>query len=148
MNTKAQFSVEYLFVVGLALSVVLITAVVFFLQAGETTDEEQNTKVEIIANDLLSLAKSVYYADSYSKKTARYTIPTSVQIIRVTEDPDNALIFDVVTATGTTELTYYSDVPIQGIFPDTAEETQQITHFIVLNQETYVLFCTEEFGCE
>lgn len=145
---KAQFSVEYMFVIGLAMVIALGTGVVFFLQAAETTDEEQSTKIEVMANDLLSLAQNVYYADSYSKKTARYTMPSNVQTMRVTEEPDNALIFDVATATGTSQLTYYSNVPIKGIFPSTPEETLQMVHFIVLNKETYVLICTEEFGCE
>ena len=142
---KAQFSVEYLFVIAFAMSVVLITAYVFFMQSRETNEEQQFATVEIIARDVLSNAKNVYYAGPLSKKTLRYTMPEIVENISVSGD--NALIFTVTKEGATSELTYYSDVPIKGYFPSSQSYTQQITHILVYNNETYSMICSEEFGC-
>lgn len=144
--SKAQFSLEYLFVIAFAMSAVLITTYVFFIQTQETSEEQQLATVEIIARDLLSNAKNVYYSGDLSKKTLRYTMPAIVNNITVFEEEDS-LVFSVTSEGATYDLTYYADVPIQGNFSETKVYTDQIAHFIVYNKESYVLLCTEEFGC-
>ena len=142
---KAQMSVEYLFIVALAMGIVLITAYVFFMQTSEVSEEQQLTTVEVIGNDLLSVSKRVYYSGEVSKKTVSYTMPSIVNNIFVA---DNALVFNVTSSSSTYELVYYSDVPIEGIFPETKTYTEQIAHFLIYNRDDYVLLCTEEFGCD
>jgi uncharacterized protein (UPF0333 family) len=145
-NKKAQFSLEYMFIVAFAMGAVLITATVFFMQSRESGEEQQLANIEIIANDVLSTAKSVYYAGGISKKTVRHTMPTIVNNISVSDD--NALVFSITSEGITSELVYYSDVPIEGVFPHDKGYTEQITHILVYNRDTYVLLCTEEFGCD
>jgi hypothetical protein len=142
---KAQMSVEYLFVVALAMGMVLVTAYVFFAQSNQVSEEQQLTTVEIMGNDLLSVAKNVYYSGLLSKKTVQYTMPSVVNNLYV---EDNALVFNVTADGSTYDLVYYSDVPIQGIFPETKIYTEQIAHILVYNREDYVLLCTEELGCD
>ncbi|MEK6867831.1 MAG: hypothetical protein AABX98_03335 [Nanoarchaeota archaeon] len=144
-NKKAQFSLEYMFIVAFAMSAVLITATVFFMQSRESGEQQQLTNIEIIANDILSTAKSVYYAGGISKKTVRYTMPTIVNNISVSDD--NALVFSITSEGITSDLVYYSDVPIEGVFPHDKGYTEQITHILIYNRDDYVLICTEEFGC-
>lgn len=142
---KSQMSVEYLFVIALAMGMVLVTAYVFFVQTSEVSEQQQIATIEIMGNDILSVAKSVYYSGGISKKTVQYTMPSIVDNIYVA---DNALVFNVTTSGSTYELVYYSDVPITGIFPETKYYTEQIAHILVINNEDSVLLCTEEFGCE
>ena len=143
--SKAQFSVEYLFVIAFAMGVVLITAYAFFIQSRESTTDQQLATIDFIAHDMLSNAKNVYYAGALSKKTLRYTMPQILTNISVTAD--NAIVFTVTKEGVTSELLYFSDVPIEGYFPHDAGYTQQITHILVYNNDTYVMLCTEEFGC-
>ena len=145
-NKKAQFSLEYMFIVAFAMAAVLITATVFFMQSRESGEQQQLANVEIIANDVLSTAKSVYYAGGISKKTVRHTMPTIVNNLSVTDD--NALVFSITSEGITSDLVYYSDVPIEGVFPHEKGYTEQITHILIYNRDDYVLICTEEFGCE
>ncbi len=143
--SKAQFSLEYLFVIGFAMAIVLITAYAFFIQSRESTEDQQLATIDFIAHDMLSNAKNVYYAGALSKKTLRYTMPQILNNISVTGD--NAIVFSVTKEGVTSELPYYSDVPIEGYFPHDPGYTQQITHILVYNNDTYVMLCTEEFGC-
>ena len=145
MTKKSQMSVEYLFVIAFAMGIVLVTAYAFFVQTRETSTDQQLGTIEVIARDVLSNAKNVYYAGPLSKKTVRYTMPTIVNNVSVSGD--NALVFSVTTEGASYELTYYSDVPIAGNFPASQGYTQQITHILVMNNGTTVLLCTEEFGC-
>lgn len=146
-NKKAQFSLEYMFVIAFAMAAVLITVYAFFIQSQETSGEQQLASIDIIARDLLSNAKNVYYSGDLSKKTLRYTMPAIVNNITVYEEEDS-LVFSVTSQGATYDLAYYSDIPIEGYLPESKEYTQQIAHFIVYNRDDYVLICTEEFGCE
>ncbi len=142
---KAQLSVEYLFVIALAMSMVLITAYVFFVQTSESSEQQQLATVEIMGRDIISVAKSVYYSGGISKKTVQYTMPSIVNNIYVA---DNALVFNVTSQGSTYDLVYFSDVPLEGNFPETQYYTQQIAHILVMHQEDSVLLCSEEFGCD
>jgi hypothetical protein len=142
---KAQMSIEYLFVIALAMGMVLVTAYVYFVQSSEISEQQQITNVEVMAQDILSVAKNVYHAGGISKKTANYKMPPIVNNVYVVE---NALVFNVTTDGSTYELVYYSDVPIIGDFPETKYYTEQIAHILIINNEDYVLLCTEEFGCD
>lgn len=144
---KAQFSLEYMFVIAFAMTAVLITVYVFFIQSQQTSEEQQLADIDIIARDMLSNAKNVYYSGDLSKKTLRYTMPAIVNNITIYEDEDS-LVFSVTSEGVTYDLSYYSDVPIEGYLPTSKEYTQQISHFLVYNREDYVLICTEEFGCD
>ncbi len=144
-NKKAQFSLEYMFVIAFAMTAVLITVYVFFIQSQETSEEQQLATVDIIARDLLSNAKNVYYSGDLSKKTLRYTMPAIVNNIIVYEEEDS-LVFNVTSQGATYDLTYYSDVPIEGYFPESKQYTEQIAHFIVYNRDDHVSICTEEFA--
>ena len=144
-NKKAQFSLEYMFVIAFAMTAVLITVYVFFIQSQETSEEQQLATVEIIARDLLSNTKNVYYSGDLSKKTLRYTMPAIVNNIIVYEEEDS-LVFNVTSQGATYDLTYYSDVPIEGYLPESKQYTEQIAHFIVYNRDDHVSICTEEFA--
>jgi len=145
ISMRAQMSVEYLFVVALAMGMILVTAYVFFMQTSDVSEEQQLSTIEIMGNDLLSVARNVYYSGDLSKKTVQYTMPSIVNNIYVA---DNALVFNVTTSGATYDIVYYSDVPLQGDFPETAVETQQIVHILVIKNQSSVLLCTEEFGCD
>ncbi|MBI5073363.1 hypothetical protein HZA99_06105 [Candidatus Woesearchaeota archaeon] len=142
---KAQFSLEYLFVIGFAMTIVLITAYAFFIQSKESTEDQQLATIDFIAHDMLSNVENVYYAVALSKKTLRYTMPQMLNNISVTGD--DAIVFSITKQGVTSELSYYSDVPIEGYFPHDPGYTQQITNILVYNNDTYVMLCTEEFGC-
>lgn len=146
IKTKSQMALEYLFIIAFAMALVLVTATVFFLQSKESTEEQQQATIDIMANDILSTASRVYYSGDLSKKTVRYTIPAMVNNMYVTGD--NALVFNVTTEGASYELTYYADVPIEGVFPTSKGYTEQIAHILVYNKGDYILLCTEEFGCE
>lgn len=146
VRTRAQMSVEYLFVIAFAMALVMITAVVFFMQSKETSEEQQLALTEILANDILSTATRVYYSGDLSQKTVRTTMPAIINNIYVSGD--NALVFNVTTEGASYDLTYYADVPVHGVFPSSKYYTEQIVHILVYNYGDYILLCTEEFGCE
>ncbi|PIN78928.1 hypothetical protein COV16_05355 [Candidatus Woesearchaeota archaeon CG10_big_fil_rev_8_21_14_0_10_34_8] len=141
---RAQYAFEYLMVIAFGMGLLLIIGFIYFTQVREVTQDQQTTLVEIMANDILSVSTNVYHAGSISKKTIRYTMPEIVNSIRVEDD---ALVFNVTVDASTYDLVYYSNVPIEGYFPETKVYTEQIAHILVYNCEDNVLICTEEFGC-
>lgn len=146
MNSKAQYAFEYLMVLAFAMGLLLTVAMVYFIQTREVSEEKQEALIDIMANEIIATASNVYYSGSISKKTLRYSMPAMVNNIFVTGD--NALVFNVTTEGASYEKVYYASVPIQGIFPETKQYTEQIAHILVYNKDNYVLLCTEEFGCK
>lgn len=150
--TKGQSALEYLLVVGFAVAMVSIGLTAYLMKASEKAREGDMQKVETMAREILATAKEVYYAGGYSRKTLRYTMPNSLQMISVN---GLELVFTVSTSGGDSELLYLSDVPLEGFFPIDAASTQQIVHIIVettppaavATMPGAVRICTEEFGC-
>jgi hypothetical protein len=142
---RAQFSVEYLFVMAFGMTTLLIIAGVYFAQTRNVSEDRQQTLVEIMGRDVVTTAKTVYHAGSLSKKTLRYTMPQIVNNVYVSDD--QAFVFNVTSDGATYDLVYYADVPIEGYFPETKIYTEQIAHILVLNCGDEVLLCSEEYGC-
>lgn len=141
---KGQSALEYLLIVGFAVAMVAIGLTAYLMKASEKAREGDTQKIEVMAQEILSTAKDVYYAGGYSKKTLRYTMPNSLQMIEAT---GFELVFTLSTPSGNSELLYLSDVPLQSFLPTDPSLTQQIVHIIIETVPNAVRICTEEFGC-
>lgn len=147
MNPKtAQAALEYMLVVAFATGMVALGLTAFLMKSSETAKENDMQRIDVMGKEMLTAAKNVYYAGGASKETLRYTMPSSLVSISVTL---HQLVFTVATTTGTSDLVYVSDVPLQGTFPSSASETQQLAHFIIEKSSNSVLICSEEYpsGC-
>lgn len=147
LSARGQIALEYLLVVAFAVGMIALGMAAFFRQSSEVAQESDIQKVELIAHEMLREAKQVYYAGGYSQTTLRYSIPNSVVVIAV--PTSNELVFTVQTSEGMSDLTFFSDIPIEGSFPTDAAGTQEIASIVVQKNTSGMTayFCSPNFGC-
>lgn len=132
MDKKAQAAMEYLLVVAFAVGMIGLGLTAFFHQSSEVAKDMDIQRVNELAINILEQAKNIHYAGGYSKKIISQRVPNSVDKIEVIDEGGiYKLVFTVQTKSGVSEIVYDSDVPIEGTFPTTPEETQEIARFII-----------------
>ncbi len=112
---KAQASIEFLFIMGFAMLLLLPSLALFGHFVQETTTTATAAQLQKIANGLLATAKQVYYNGNGSSIVLEVNLPEGLTEIRISEE-EQALIFIMDIAGAPSELVYFSDVPIQGSF--------------------------------
>jgi hypothetical protein len=142
---RAQYSMEYLFVMAFGMLLIIGVSTLYFTQSKEVTDDRALTLTEIMGNEIITTAESIYYDGALSKKTLRYEMQPIINSLEVTSE--NSLVISVTTDGATYDLVYYANVPIEGYFPETKEYTEQIAHILIYNCGDNVLICSEEIGC-
>jgi uncharacterized protein (UPF0333 family) len=111
MNTKGQVSIEYLIIVGFVTVVLIGILGVAFIYSGAIKDQIKMSQVNNYANKIISASESVYYSGSPSKTTLMLYLPEGVKLINIT---NNSLYLSVETSTGLNEMSFSSNVPING----------------------------------
>jgi uncharacterized protein (UPF0333 family) len=145
-NKCGQYSLEYLFVIAFGMLLIIGVSALYFTQSKQVTDERAQTLVELMGNEIISTAESIYHAGALSKKTLRYEMPSIVNTLEITDE--DSLVISVSTDGATYDYVYYSTVPIEGYFPETKAYTEQIAHILIYNCGDNVLICSEEIGCD
>lgn len=142
---RGQFSVEYMMTIAIGLGILMLFLGVYFYQAKQTQEEADLAMVERMGNEIIQAAETIYYAGDFSQKTLRYDIPDILQNISV---QDREVVLKIRAKGADSDLVYYSNVPIEGIFNiSDVYYARDISHIYVIKQEGSVLICTN-LGCE
>ena len=148
---KGQIGLEYLLITAFAAAMIGLAMTAFFTQSSKVAKDADFQKIDVMGTEMIEAAKQVFYAGGYSKQTLKYAMPNSVLLISVPNEHE--IMFTVNTDAGSSELVYFSDVPIEGStsFPLTVEDTQLINRITVqtgtgATGTRVVSFCTEEFA--
>lgn len=116
MNTpKAQASIEFLFIIGFAMLLLLPSLALFGHFVQETTTTATAAQLHKIANALLATGKQVYYNGNGSSIVLEVNLPEGITEMRISEE-EQALIFIVDIAGTSSEMVYFSGIPINGSF--------------------------------
>lgn len=116
MNThKAQASIEFLFIMGFAMLLLLPSLALFGHFVQETTTTATAAQLHKIANALLATAKQVYYSGNGSSIVLEVNLPEGITEMHISEE-EKALIFTVDIAGASSEMVYFSDISINGSF--------------------------------
>ena len=113
MVSRAQVSLEFLMVVGIAMVLLTASSVAIFQFTQQQTDQSDMQQAATVGYQIINQAANVYTYGSGSFVRVTGNVPSSVQQIYVVED---TLIFEVRTREGIVPVQVFSDIPINGIY--------------------------------
>ncbi|MFH1590109.1 MAG: hypothetical protein ABIB43_06085 [archaeon] len=114
INRKAQISVEYLFILGLALAIIVPGSMMFYSYSQESNDRLVAGQINQIGKNIINQAKEVETIGKNSWTTLEVTFPNAVISAYVVGDYE--LIIPYETKSGITEAVFFSDAKIQGVY--------------------------------
>lgn len=112
---KAQAAIEFLFVVGFAMMLLIPSLALFGRFVQESSYTVTTSQVNKVGNYMLSTAKTVYHGTNGTVIVIEVNFPEGVTEMEIPETQDQ-LIFRIDIGGAETEQVYYSDVPINGTF--------------------------------
>ncbi len=113
---KAQAAIEFLFVVGFAMMLIIPSLALFGMFVQETSDTVTRSQVNKIGNYMLDTATQVYHGTNGTIIVIEVNFPEGVK--NLTVPTQNELVFTFEDgATGVAgEAVFYSGVPLNGTF--------------------------------
>ena len=128
---KAQVSMEFLMVVGLALMMTLPLIVLFYQQSENLNTGILDSQIDKVASEIRDAADEVYYLGYPSKKTVTIYVPEGVNSISIY---NTSIMFLVESANGDYEVVKWSVANLTGVL----QTYPGIHHVVVEAQEGYV----------
>lgn len=108
---RGQISTEYLIVMAFVTFLIISTLGMGLFYSAQAKDKIKFNYLESFANKIISSAESVYYAGEPSKASVNAYLPSGVEGIDIFS---NEIIFNITTSSGTTRISYPSNVPLEG----------------------------------
>jgi uncharacterized protein (UPF0333 family) len=136
---RGQAAMEYLLVASLILLVFVPSTILFFTNIKKSTDDLAVAKIYKVGNEIVNTATEVYYQGEPAKITLKESMPDGLLNISLIQDwtrtpPINELIFTLVIEGNEQDLSFKSDVNINGTFSE--ESRSKGIKNIVLEAET------------
>lgn len=105
-SKKAQGSVEYLSIVGIALLLLIPATILFTNYARNTNDEVVSNQLTLIGNSILSKAEEMFVLGAGSWTTEEIVIPNSVVGSIIVANKDLVFVYD--SYNGRTDAVFFS----------------------------------------
>ncbi len=119
-NTKkAQAAIEFLFVVGFAMMLLIPSLALFGRFVQETSYTVTTSQVNKIGNYMVSTAKTVYHGTNGTVIVIEVNFPEGVTSLKIPKETQDQLVFTIDIGGAQTEQVYYTDIPINGTFSST-----------------------------
>lgn len=116
-SKKSQAAIEFLFVVGFAMLLLLPSLALFGRFVQETSYTVTTSQATKIGYYMLSTATQAYHGSNGTVIVIEVNFPDGIKNMMIpTEDE---LVFIIETAGGESEMVFYSEVPINGTFNKT-----------------------------
>lgn len=113
---KAQVSIEYLFVIGLAMAIIIPGSMLFYNYSRESNEQLVSSQINRIGKNIINNAEEMYVIGKHSRITLDANLPETVESIFTTAD-GSELVITYNTPRGLTESVFFSDVKINGSSP-------------------------------
>lgn len=110
MRKIGQSSVEYLFVVVLALTLILPASFLFFDFSKSSEGSVISAQIDRTGNEILSSAEQVYVIGNGSRVTLELTLPETLTSVKIYDEAE--LVFKYFAQSGESEAVFFSDVNI------------------------------------
>ncbi len=130
-KSKAQVSMEFLVIIGLAFLMTIPLIIVFYQQSETLNTDITTSQIDKVANKIRDASDEVYYLGSPSKKTVTVFMPEGVQSISIS---GNKIIFIIDSPSGDYELVKWSAANLSG----SIQTYKGIHHVSVESHNTYV----------
>lgn len=116
---QAQAAIEFLFVVGFAMMLLIPSLALFGRFVQESSYTVTTSQVNKIGNYMLSTAKTVYHGTNGTVVVIEVNFPEGVTVMEIPEETHDQIIFTMNVGGTETQQVYYSDIPINGTFNST-----------------------------
>ena len=113
---KAQAAIEFLFVVGFAMLLLIPSLALFGMFVQETSYTVTTSQANKIGNYMLSTAKTVYHGTNGTVIVIEVNFPEGIASVEIPEETRDQIIITMDVGGAETEQVYYSDIPINGTF--------------------------------
>ncbi|MBD3209193.1 hypothetical protein GF367_02130 [Candidatus Woesearchaeota archaeon] len=107
---RAQSSIEYLFIVVLALTLILPASFLFFDFSRTSEDSVIGSQINRVGNEILDAAEQVYVIGNNSRVTLDLVFPESLVSSVIYDEVE--LVISYYTQGGLTQAVFFSDVPL------------------------------------
>ncbi|MFH1649070.1 MAG: hypothetical protein ABIA93_00800 [Candidatus Woesearchaeota archaeon] len=107
MNSRAQVSLEYLFIVGLALAIIIPGAYLFYSYSKSSNDDLTSSEIVRVGNEVLRVGEEAYVSGTNSWRTLKVTFPESVQNMIFIDDSNQEMVINYWTENGLTEAVFF-----------------------------------------
>jgi hypothetical protein len=134
---KAQTAIEYLIIVGFAVSVLAILTVVYYEHESSSRIQIVNSQVDRLAKKLVDSAEEVYYLGVPTRSTIKAYVPTNIEQIVINSHEIN---FRIRSKEGVSDTEYVSAVNITG----SISSTQGIKYIRVIAQSGRVCIVEQD----
>ncbi len=145
---RAQFSLEYMMVIAFVMVLFMPALAVLMGNSADSDVEFSRLKVNVLANNILDEAKTMYYSGGYAKRSIKYILPDRVEAFYLSGENNDSLVFEMQTPLGKRDMVFFSQVPLQFPYP-IIDSNNGIDNKIVnldtiylLKNESDVLICT------
>ena len=112
-TATGQVAIEYLFVVGFAVTLIAPLLVVYYTQTTRLGDETTSASIERAATQIAEAADTVYYLGTPSTRTITVDIPPNVESLTLNGD---TITFLVASSHGAYEENTWSAATLTGGF--------------------------------
>jgi hypothetical protein len=115
MKKSGQSSIEFLFVTGIGLLLIVAVAFAFLHATRGSEDKVRLQQAGVISASILQQANTVYSLGRNSWVTMDIVVPEEVVAIYTVEN--SSLVFEVTTSRGIVAQPVFSSTPITGVRP-------------------------------
>ncbi len=120
-SKKAQASIEFLMIVGVAMTMFLPMLFIFQQFSSQANEKVMVGQINSFGRELISAVDSMYYFGEFSKTTIKFNFPSNIVKMTInTPELDSGDYYEVVVTAfvygGYTDFVYYTKVPIAPIF--------------------------------
>lgn len=105
---KAQFSVEYLIIIGLVLVVIIPAILLYYSYSRAHTTKISASSINDIGLKIVENAKSVYSLGEGSWVTLELSLPENIKSMQI--PVKNELVIEYFTEGGVSEAVFFSDI--------------------------------------
>jgi len=111
VKSKAQVSVEYLFIIGMALAIIVPGSILFYKYSQDSNEKLVASQINRIGKNIINEVERMKAIGKYSWTTLEVNFPESTRNVSTN---DYELIIFYQTDRGITESVFFSDVNISG----------------------------------
>lgn len=107
---KAQSSVEYMFIVVLALTLILPASFLFFDFSKSSEDAVIGSQINRVGNEILATTEQVYVIGNGSRVTLELVLPETLESVVIYDEVE--LVISYHTQTGLSQAVFFSGLNI------------------------------------
>lgn len=107
----SQASMEYLLVIALTFAIIVPTAYLFYSYSKESSQEISDAQITKIGKSIVDTSSTIFYSGSGSKTVLELNMPSNINSADIIDERE--LVFNVRTDFGSTDVVFFSSVPIK-----------------------------------